>query len=713
MDNSELYLNKEKKLSIKESIQNYLRKYEKEKGNLMNINDNVARGRYKSFGKYVNYNNNDIKISNNANKLKLKSTNKKNILEQFIRNIDTKQFYSLKLKPKNNRKMELKKNSINLNTYNLSLPKKEKYNKTIDVNASNEIKDYHLNKNNLFLSFNNNIKKEIEQKTYLKTLENYSRETSHSNNNYINNIINININLDKKRKKYRNQLTLSLKNTINYVTENLFNNIKNNHKNIKMNFHLKNKILNSNNTSSLKSIKSNKGDEIGYNHTISNEIINKNKIRSKNTFIKLLQKNKIHKNNYFNIGRLIKSSENKEINNFNENNLKIIENKILFKEKNSNNINHKILLLNNINPIIDYNSNEIKTKKKKNYFIQKKNPNGVNKIKNYKSLRISTIKNQLNNFMHSPKEQGIKLLLKTSGTFNSYYINNRPEFVKEYNQEILLNLLIDEYIYKKRRTLTLNYESLTSYGINPTIRLYLIDSLIGLQDTFKFHDKTIFISLQLFDNYISSIMSLKNDKNIIIKESELDLIFTACFLIASKSEESFIYHLTDYLSILSDKYKANDLETMEYNILKFFNFEAFCPNALDFFEFFSVFYNFDIKLNKRGTILLIIILSDLYLSQLNSSFLSFCVTVLLFKNNLNIEEMINKLNNIFDNINENNNSYINKNKVYEKFMMLVKPLKNIKEIKDIGISILKCIKNIKRNDLSNISKKVDQYNNLI
>ena len=713
MDNSKLYLNKEKKLSIKESIQNYLRKYEKEKENLMNKNNNVARGRYKSFGKYVNYNNNDIKISNNANKLKLKSINKINILEQFIRNIDTKQFYSLKLKPKNNRKMELKKNAMNFNTYNLSLPKKEKYNKTIDVNASNEIKDYHLNKNNLFLSFNNNIKKEIDQKTYLKTLENYSRETSNSNNNYINNIINININLDKKRKKYRNQLTLSLKNTINYVTENLFNNIKNNHKNIKMNFHLKNKILNSNNTSSLKSIKSNKGDEIGYNHTISNEIINKNKIRSKNTFIKLLQKNKIHKNNYFNIGRLIKSSENKEINNFNENNLKIIENKILFKEKNSNNINHKILLLNNINPIIDYNSNEIKTKKKKNYFIQKKNPNGVNKIKNYKSLRISTIKNQLNNFMHSPKEQGIKLLLKTSGTFNSYYINNRPEFVKEYNQEILLNLLIDEYIYKKRRTLTLNYESLTSYGINPTIRLYLIDSLVGLQDTFKFHDKTILITLQLFDNYISSIMSLKNNKSTIIKESELDLIFTACFLIASKSEESFIYHLTDYLSILSDKYKANDLETMEYNILKFFNFEAFCPNALDFFEFFSVFYNFDIKLNKRGTILLIIILSDLYLSQLNSSFLSFCVACLLFKNNLNIEEMMNKLNNIFDNINENNNSYINKNKVYEKFMMLVKPLKNIKEIKDIGISILKCIKNIKRNDLSNISKKVEQYNNLI
>ena len=706
MEKSNLFLNKEKKLLIKESINNYI----KEKHNFVNLNDNLAKVRYKSIGKYNNQNNN-IKISNNVNKLKLKSGNKNNILDKFIRNIDTKKSYSLKLKQKNNRKRELKKYSINFNTYNISFHKKDNNNKTIDVNDSSEIKDIHLNKNNLFLSFNNNIKREIEQKNYLKTLENYSRETSNSNNNYINNIINININLDKKRKKYRNQLTLSLKNTINYVTENIFNNIRNNHKNVKLNFHLKNKILNPNNTSSLKSIKSDRGDNTGYNHTISNEIVNNNKMRNKNTFIRLLSKNKIKKNNYLNLGRLIKSSQKKEIN-INGNNLEIIKNKFLFNEKNGNNINHKILFLNNINPIIDYNNKKIKIKKKKNYFIQKKKSNEINTIKNYKSLRISNIKNHFTNFMNSPKEQGIKLLLKTSGNFNNYCNNNRPVFVQEYNQEILLNLLIDEFIYLKNKTLTLNYESLTNNGINPTIRLYLIDSLVGLQNTFKFHNKTLFITLQIFDNYISSILSLKNN-NIIIKDSELDLIFTSCFLIASKSEESFIYHLTDYLSILSDKYKVKDLETMEYNILKYFNFEVFCPNALDFFEFFSVFFNLDIKLNKKGIILLIIILSDLSLSQLPFSFLAFCVVCFLLKNNLNIEEMINKLNNIFDNINESNKSNINKNKVYEKFLMLIKPLKEIKRIKNTEESILKYVKNLNRKELNNISKKVEQYYNLV
>ena len=195
MEKSNLFLNKEKKLLIKESINNYI----KEKHNFVNLNDNLAKVRYKSIGKNINHNNN-IKISNNVNKLKLKSDNKNNILDKFIRNIDTKKSYSLKLKQKNNRKKELKKYSINFNTYNISFNKKDNNNKTIDVNDSSEIKDIHLNKNNLFLSFNNNIKREIEQKNYLKTLENYSRETSNSNNNYINNIINININLDKKGK---------------------------------------------------------------------------------------------------------------------------------------------------------------------------------------------------------------------------------------------------------------------------------------------------------------------------------------------------------------------------------------------------------------------------------------------------------------------------------------------------------------------------------
>ena len=713
MDNFNLYKN-QNNISFKESIKNYLIKNQKNKDNLAITKPDLSRDRYKLMNKFNDQNN--LKFPDNANKLMMQSFNKKDILDQFINNIKAKKSYSIKLKSEKNNKIELKNNSINFNNYNLSLKKRDKIrnqnNQTIDVNASSDI---HFKKNNLFLSFNNNIKKEKEQNKYFKTLDSYSKEiinTNH-NNNYINNIINININLDKKRKKYRNDLSLTLKNTINYVTENLFNSINNNGKNIKLNFHLKNKSHNYNNTSSFKSIKSDRGDENKYIHTINNEIINKNKIRSKNTFLKLLSRNKNKNNNYIPIGKLIMSSENKGIKKFNENNLKLINNNILFKAKNTNKLNQKLLLLNNINPIINYNVKNKKIKKRKNYFKQKKKSDeiNINKINNYNLLRINTNQNKAINFLNSPKEQGIKLILKTPGKFNNYIIY-KPEYVQEYNQEILLNLLMDEYCFNKNVKLTLSSELLNNYGINPSIRSYLIDSLIDLQDTFKFHNKTLFITLKLFDNYLSSILSTKFN-NIIIQESELDLVLTACFLIASKSEESYIYHLTDYLSILSSQYTINDLINMEYNILKYFNFEAFSPNVLDFFEFFSVFFNLEKSLNQKGVIILIIILSDLYLSQLPPSFLAFSVVCLLLKSYFNFYELTNKLDNIFFNLYDYNNTSINKDIVYEKLLMLLKPLKNETMIKYIGKRIEDYIKNINKDELVNIRKKMELFNNLI
>ena len=718
MDNFKLFQN-QKKIPIKESIKNSLRIKEKENINVTISKYTQAKNNSISENRYID---NNIKFSEISNKFLLKSFNKEITLEEFNNNIKTKKSYSLRLKQKNNNKNENKNNSINFKNYNLSLKKRQNFkyienryknenNQIIYINNSNDIKDMNFKKNNLFLSFTHNIKKEKEYYKYYKTLENCSKETINTNNNYINNIINININFDKKRKKYRNQLSLSLKDTINYFTDNLLNNnIHNNsRKNIKLNFNINNKNLN-NISSSFKNIKNiNKYIDTQYNHTISNEMENNNKTKSKNTFLRLLSsKNRNKKNNYISFGKLMKSDINKRIkNNNNEYNLKMIKNNILFKMKNRN--NQKILFLNNINPIIN-NIKTKKSKKKKNYFIQNKKQNKINKIKNLYSFRDKN--NKRINFLNSPKEQGVKIILRKSVPTN-YYNNNKPELVKEYNQEILLNLLIDEYIFRKNIKLTLNSELLINYGINPSLRSFLIDSLLGLQDIFKFHNKTWFIAIQIFDNYITTIISQKS-LDIKINESDLDLLITACFLIASKSEESFIYHLTDYLSIISDNYTLKDLMTMEYNILKLFNFQAFHPNVLDFFEFFSVFFDLDENLNKKGVLILLIIISDLYLSQMSSSFLSFTVICLLFKNIMNYNDIFNKLNCLFDYLYENNNCNNENEKVnFNKLQMLLKPLKNENMIKQTVEKIFNYIKNFDKDELVNITKKLEKYNNLI
>ena len=238
-------------------------------------------------------------------------------------------------------------------------------------------------------------------------------------------------------------------------------------------------------------------------------------------------------------------SGNQRNNIINEKNIRIFNNNVLFKLKNKIN-NHNILLSNNINPIINYENK--KKKKKKNLFIHNNKANEINLINNHYNL--ITTKNT-NNFANSPKEYSIKLFLKDKKEkkikkFDDNYINSKPELVKEYNSEILINLLIEEFIINKNENTSVIFNI---PSINPNIRSCLIDSLIGLQDTFKFHDKTFFITVQLFDNFISSNLS-STSPVVKINENNLDIIFAACFLIASKYEETFIYHLKIWNIIL-------------------------------------------------------------------------------------------------------------------------------------------------------------------
>ena len=711
MEKFKIFLN-QNKIQSKESIKNILRIKNNDKGNLSITKYDINKSKSKNKLKQKELNQNSNKFTDISDKLFIKSFNKDNALEELIKNNNTKKSYSIKLKQNfNTNNNSNANNSLNFHIYNFSLKNKHHYiqnknNQTIDVNTSSELKKINLNENNLFLSFNNNnkINKENEQNKYFRTLENNSKETinSNHNNNYINNIINININFDKKKKRYKQFLSSSLKETINYFTDNLFHKDKN----IKLNFKFDKNNLNTNISSSMKSIKTNKKNfDIQYNHTISNEMQNNNRVRSKNTFLKLLLKNKNKKSNkYISFGKILSASENKRIYNFNENNLKTMKNNILLKVKNNNNI-HKLLLLNNINPIINQNNKAQRTKKKKNYFIQNKKSNEINKIKYFNPSKENVNNNKFINLIHSPKETEIKLFLKNTNKKDNifYYNNNKPELVKEYNQEILLNLLIDEYLFHKNNKLILNSEILINYGLNPILRLYFIDSLLGLQETFRFHNKTLFITLQIFDNYITKIISNK----IKVKETQLDLIFTSCFLIASKSEESFIYHIKDYLSIISETYTINDLMSMEYNILKLFDFTAFIPNVLDFFEFFSVLYDLDENMIKKGVIILLIILCELNLSQLNSSFLAFSVICLLCGKKINYNDMFKKLDNIYYNLNKDNNIN-NNNDVYNKFIMILKPLKNIDEIKKTVEIINKYIRNFKNEELKNVEKKVKE-----
>ena len=201
-------------------------------------------------------------------------------------------------------------------------------------------------------------------------------------------------------------------------------------------------------------------------------------------------------------------------------------------------------------------------------------------------------------------------------------LNKDPQYVEEYLEEILCNLFMEEKIYLEKIGFQMSSDFLSNYGINPETRTCLIDSIIDLQKIFKFNERTLFITVQLFDRYITT--SIINDLTK-IEEEDLDIIITTCLLIASKIEESILYKLTDYLGILSDKYTTDNIIEMEDKILGVINYNVVIPTMLDFFEVFAE----KCKLNNmeiyKGLFLLNIILLDINLSQISGSVIAYSI----------------------------------------------------------------------------------------
>jgi len=205
-------------------------------------------------------------------------------------------------------------------------------------------------------------------------------------------------------------------------------------------------------------------------------------------------------------------------------------------------------------------------------------------------------------------------------------IKENPQYVFEYLYDILNNLLIDENNYYEKLDLCQFNLIKNRYYINPESRKFFINSLINIQDLLNFNERTLFLTIQIFDRYINNVLMKKNIK---IKEENLDIVIVTSLIIAAKHEEIKLYSMNDYLNLLPLKYNVNDLQKTEYSILSEFDFDLNIPSMFDFYEIFSV----EVKLNKiqkaKGLYLLNFILLDSNLVQIPSSLIVFAVIYLI------------------------------------------------------------------------------------
>ena len=412
--------------------------------------------------------------------------------------------------------------------------------------------------------------------------------------------------------------------------------------------------------------------------------------------------NKNHQNKFFNNEKVYSSNNRVFINSKksskkNKNFNTIINNNIL-----SNRISHFNISNTKYNNIKKINNNPkrtIDTKKrvKKNNAIKIKTTT-ENKIKDKKSVKteenLNKIIKDFNNNLENDDNETIKNI--EVNKFNSLKelelkISN-PQYIEEYLDEILCNLFLEEKIYLEDIGFQISSDFLNSYGINPETRTCLIDSLIDLQKIFNFNERTLFITVQLFDRFLTTSIIKDLPK---LEEEDLDIILTTSLLIASKIEESILYKLTDYLGILSDKYTTNNIIEMEDKILNVLNFNVVIPTMLDFFEVFAEKIKLDQLQKNKGLFLLNIVLLDINLSQISGSVIAY--SIINFISGKDCSFLLKKINQIYNNVKK----YKNKNDNLDAFYLL----NNKEKIKELSELINVFSKGILKTEYNHVYKK--------
>ena len=672
--------------------------------NNYNANNNLNKDYKNLFPlfSYINTGNNNININNinNYNEVDYQGTNNKakkrcntsdNLIPLSNNNVHNSQNII-------NTGSKSKKKSINKDS-------KEKYyhnyNKIKEKNKY--IKNKKLQSLPPELNIIENMKDKVEDKK--NKLKNIIKKQKNNNSNLNtinksvakNNIINIKHDYFIHSNTINNENSNRNKNNINKFLSKIIINIdtKNNYKMIKnkknkkffsFNKFMKNDIKNN--------FKDNNKDRTRLN-TIKSIDIDDNKKREVkiNNLIKRVfpfqKENKNYKNIFVNNNEKLSSTNNRFINNINNKKPQSKKNKNFNTIMNNNNNN----ILSNRISHFNISSTKYTNRKKINY-NPKKTIETTKRTKINNAIKIKTNEdNNTKKIKNIKTEENLNKLMKNINKSENEIKNPDPQYVEEYLEEILCNLFLEESIYLDKIGFQMSSDFLNSYGINPETRTCLIDSLIDLQKIFNFNERTLFITVQLFDRFLTTTIINNLTK---IEEEDLDIILTTSLLIASKIEESILYKLSDYLGILSDKYTTNNIIEMEDKILSVINFNVVIPTMLDFFEVFGDKCKLDSVQRNKGLFLLNIVLLDINLSQISGSVIAYSIINIVTGKDCSF--LLNKINKINENKKNDNN-----NENLDAFFLL----NNKEKIDELCELINVFSKGILKTEYNHVYKKFD------
>lgn len=159
--------------------------------------------------------------------------------------------------------------------------------------------------------------------------------------------------------------------------------------------------------------------------------------------------------------------------------------------------------------------------------------------------------------------------------------------------------------------------------INCRMRAIIVNWIIEVHDRFKLLPDTLFLSIIIFDRYMSIINNI--DKN------RLQLIGVTSLLIACKYEEIFSPEMRDFICILDREYEKEDLMDQENNMLKILKFEVIYPTSLRYYEILRIEFGIEDKYCKYGNYLLELCLLDCKFSKYLQAVIATTVCFIVLK----------------------------------------------------------------------------------
>ena len=249
----------------------------------------------------------------------------------------------------------------------------------------------------------------------------------------------------------------------------------------------------------------------------------------------------------------------------------------------------------------------------------------VSEIKGKETIIVNKSQSQIKN-KYIKKEKKIKI-------FDISKIKDNIQIPKEYINKIYYNLLKeeDEGINPKPKY---NYMK-EQKEINEKMRSILIDWLIDVHHKFRFSDETLFMTVFIIDRYLSVNQ---------ITKLKLQLLGITSLLIACKHEEIDLPKIDDFIYITDNAYVKDEVIRMENYVLKVLNFELLYPSPIKFYEYLSIYFNFDKKMHLMGKYLMESFLVDIKCTKYKPSIISSacCYIVLKFFKFKNYQESYDK-----------------------------------------------------------------------